>query len=647
MTWATNDKGEVMVLEGGQWIPAPRERIATAADGKRVVLDEGQWKPLPQQTWKQVGEELASPTTWLHSGEQMGKDIYSAVRHAPTTAKNLMYVIDGAGEMVEDALGIKPPQGQEVDRRAYTRAIGKMFLDRYGSIDALKHTISTDPLGFLSDASTAIGGGGAVLRGTEFAAKAAGAAKTAEAVGKVAGVTEKTAQLTNPVTAAGSAAGAAVKKGYKVGTDVYGVATGTTGEPIRKAAAAAANRFVDPSRYKAFMDTFTDAVPKSDVVDYAQGAVGQLLRQRGQTYRSEMAKVKLDKTALDFQKIDDALIDTLGEHTVTTASGQMIQKSPIAAQAIKDVEEVLSEFRTLPPGDFTVEIADAMKQKLNALKDSGSYKDQFGRSNAGGHVIDGVARAVRGVIEQQSPEYAKIMRGYEDATRDLAQVQKELSLGRDANAGVALRKLQTGLRNNVSSAYGHRRALIEFLEDNGAQNLSEMLAGQSLSETTSRGGMGRLFTAISTGEALTGRGVIGAAGLAATSPKVAGQLARAGGTAAAPFVYAADAAEKSGVGRFAKSGLKAYARDVQRRGRWLSGLPQDPVSGEDKSPLSGATDTAATKPVDVEVKPLTLGRGPPPTADQIRALGINPDKPTSTLPTPAGLPVTDVLGIRG
>ncbi|HEY1490221.1 MAG TPA: hypothetical protein VGF90_04205, partial [Verrucomicrobiae bacterium] len=606
---------------------------------------EAYLKDAGAMSWGDVGKKLLSPTTWLRSGEQMAGDIYTAVRHPATTGKNIVNVIDGAGEMVEDALGIKVPPGREEDRRMYTRALGKMFLDRYGSIDKLKQTIASDPLGFLSDASTAIGGGGAVLRGTEFAAKAAGAAKTAGAIGKVAGATEKAAEITNPVTAAGKVGGVAAKKGYKIGTDIYGTATGTTGEPIRKAVSASARRFTDPARYKAFIDAFTETAPKEQVVSEAQGAVSNLIRQRGNTYRQEMAKVKLNRAPLNFQKIDDALIDTLGEHTVVTQSGQIIQKNPLAAQALKDVEEVLSEFRNLPPGDFTVEIADAMKQRLNAIKEGGQYKDQFGRSNTGGHVIDNVARAVRGVIEQQSPEYAKIMRGYEEATKDLAQVQKELSLGRDANAGVALRKLQSGLRNNVSSAYGHRKALIEFLEDNGAPHLSEMLAGQALSETTSRGGLGRLFTALSTGEVLTGRGLIGAAGLAATSPKLAGHAARAAGTAAAPFVYAADLAEKSPrIGKLAKAGVRGYARDIQRRGRYFGNLPQDEVSGEDKSPLSGDDTAAAGKPtgVDVEVKP---------TGGVMGAI----KRGLSAIGAPAAEPAThykegdivDSLGIRG
>jgi hypothetical protein len=558
-----------------------------------------------------------------------------------------MYVIDGAGELIEDALGIKVPEGREEDRRMYTRALGRLFLERYGSLDALKKTIATDPVGFMADASTAIGGEGMLLRGAEMGAKAGGLTKTAGAIGKAAKVAEKTAEFTNPADLAGKGLRGTGRAAWQVGTNTWGVATGTGGGAIRRAFETSGSRLMDPQRYEAFVKSFTQETPPAEVASYAEKAVSELRRERGQAYTREMATIKANQTPLDFRKIDDALIDEINSHTTVTNSGIRIGNSEIGDAALKDVEKVLQEFRNLPPSDFTVEIADAMKKKLGKLAEKSEYKDQFGNPNAGGVVINGVKQAVTGVITNESPEYAKVMRQYEIASDQIKEIQKELSLGRDANAGLILRKLQSGLRNNVSTAYAHRKELIEFLEENGSPYLADMLSGMALSEGTSRGGMGRLFTGLAASDVAFGGKLIGAAGLAATSPRVAGQAARAIGTAASPFVAATEMARGTRAGQLAGAGLRSYARDPQRRGRWFGpaldkALPQEPLSGEDQSELSGQKQTG----VDVAVKPYTGGAfrpdlPAPATKSQMEKLPPPVTPPGGAEDTP------ETLGIRG
>jgi len=599
-------------------------------------------------SWAKVGESALDPTTILHSGEQAIKDIGSAVLHPQETTKGLAYTLEGAGQLVTDALGITLPEEHKNDRRIYATAIGKLFMDRYGSVEALKRTIATDPVGFLSDASTLIGGGGIALRGTELAGKIGGAAKVAKVAGKAADVAKATSAYVNPVTLTGKAAGKLGKAGYYAGTSTWGVATGTGGPAIRNAFSAAANRFADPAKYKAFVDAFTGATPPEETASYAQKAVTDLIRQRGVEYQQEMAKVKLNQKPLSFQDIDDALIDALNDHTRITKSGIRVTTSDLSEKAVQAVEEVLSEFRKLPPDDFTVEIADAMKRRVHALAEKPEFKDQFGRANSGGHVINSVERSIRNTINTASPDYAKVMMAYETATNDLKQAQRELSLGKDANAGMTLRKLQSGLRNNVSSAYAHRAKLIEFLEANGAPDLGAMLSGMALGEPTSRGGMGRLFTALSAGELFGGHGLAaGAAGLAATSPKVTGRAARAIGTGVA---LAKEPARLAGKLPGAVPLAEAWLRTPQARGRWLNRpLPKDALSGEDKSALSGDQRSELEGPklegvhpgVNVAIKPFREGLPAPATASQLRALPPPATPPGGAEETP------DSLGIRG
>lgn len=84
----------------------------------------------------------------------------------------------------------------EQRNEAQGRAFLKFWSDRYGGVDALKRTIATDPAGFMMDASSVLGGGGAALK---LAGKVPGLAGAA----KVGAALTAAGDAVNPLTLAG------------------------------------------------------------------------------------------------------------------------------------------------------------------------------------------------------------------------------------------------------------------------------------------------------------------------------------------------------------------------------------------------------------------------------------------------------------
>jgi len=112
------------------------------------------------------------------SGLNFVKDIGSAVIHPVDTVKSIGKVALGTAEKL-----VPGRQGAEDQ----ADAVGKFFVDRYGSWDKVKETAYNDPIGFLADASTVLDLGGGALKTVGTISKAD---KLAEA-GKVIGETSK------------------------------------------------------------------------------------------------------------------------------------------------------------------------------------------------------------------------------------------------------------------------------------------------------------------------------------------------------------------------------------------------------------------------------------------------------------------------
>ncbi len=270
----------------------------------------------------------------------------------------------------------------------------------------------------------------------------------------------------------------------------------TTGAGARDITEAASAGVEGGARGKAFAENFHDNVPKTDVVDMAKSAIGDMRNERNQHYRSGMVDISKDKTVLDFGDINKA-VDKAAE--VGSFKGANV--APTANAVNEQLRTVIKDWETLnpnsaifkdvPKGDLTPqnfhtpEGLDALKRTIGDLRDA--TKPHTPERVA----ADRVYNAVRGEVANQAPTYAKIMEGYGTASDKIGEVTKALSLGDKAAEDTALRKLQSASRSTVNTNFGQRAKLIDELAKY-QPTLPAALAGQNLNAFAPRGLVAKL-----------------------------------------------------------------------------------------------------------------------------------------------------------
>lgn len=434
------------------------------------------------------------------SAANLVKNTAQAVMHPIETATNIGMV----GKGVMQKLGIMSGE----DATPYADAVGKMLVDRYGSGEAIKKTLATDPIGMAADIATVLGG--VELAGARIPGVAGQVSRAAGAVGRAV----------DPLTLAGKGAVGA----GKLAAEGLGVTTGAGSDAIKIAAQAGAE---GGAAGRAFRDAMSGADSGDAIVATAKQAVAGLRIQRGNIYRKEMGKIGADDTVLDFGKVDQAVEKVSG---VKNFKGQDI--SPKTAGIRKEINDTIGAWKELDPKEFhTAEGLDALKQKIGNIRDA----TQFGTPER--VVADNVYNAIKDTIVKQAPDYAKVMKGYQEASDEIREIEKTLSLNPKASIDTSLRKILSALRDNVNTNYGKRKELVGFLARSGATHLLQRIAGKSLSAAAPRG----LARSVASGEGVTALGALAlghpalaasmAAGIGLSSPALAGGAAYAAGAA--------------------------------------------------------------------------------------------------------------------
>jgi vacuolar-type H+-ATPase subunit I/STV1 len=176
--------------------------------------------------------------------------------------------------------------------------------------------------------------------------------------------------------------------------------------------------------------------------------------QKAADYRSGMVNIKGDKAVLGFGGIDKAVQDASG---MVSFKGQV--KNSKGADVVQKIADEVANWKTLNPADFhTPEGLDALKQKIGGIVESIPFEEKTARM-VGGKVYS----AIKGEITTQAPTYAKVMKDYSDASDQIKEIERALSLGDKASADTAMRKLQSLSRNNVNTNYGNRLKLAQEL----------------------------------------------------------------------------------------------------------------------------------------------------------------------------------------
>ena len=179
------------------------------------------------------------------SAKQFASDIITPFLSPIKTAKTIGQLVSGTVQLFTDG---------EQENEALARAVGDFYKQRYGSLDNIKQTLATDPVGLLSDLSVVLTGGGTL------AAKLPAAAGT---VGKVASTVGK---VVDPVNVAAKGVAAASPIVSKPLSQVFGLTTGAGGRAVSEAFQSGAE---GGKRADTFTDNLRGKVDAENVVDEA------------------------------------------------------------------------------------------------------------------------------------------------------------------------------------------------------------------------------------------------------------------------------------------------------------------------------------------------------------------------------------------
>lgn len=215
------------------------------------------------------------------------------------------------------------------------------------------------------------------------------------------------------------------------------------------------------------------------------------------------------------------------------------------------------------PRHFTAEGFDDLKHDLDHILDSTTKGSP--EYAAASIVRDAVSKE----IKAKDPDYAEAMSDYEQASKMLRAYDNELSLSKDPDT--ALRKLFSGLRNNVTSNFWRRSQLMHKLAAKSPEARKGLynIAGQTNSAWWPRGLPGAIKA---------GTGVVAAPYVAGLHP------------ALAPLIFAAQSPRLMGeaalkMGSAARIGSKVPFRPAIYGGQWadhLSPFLMEP--GDDTAP---------------------------------------------------------------
>jgi len=464
------------------------------------------------------------------------------------------------------------------DKEALVDAVSDHYKNRYGSFDGFMNSLRTDPAGVVADVT------GLVTGGLTVAARAPGK------VGQLAKEAAETVSAADPVNVAGRVLGEGADlagAGLKVG---LGLHTGVGDAPIQGVFDAARQRDVSqdlPSEFQRFsrspnIDRSVDPQLEAELADIPllpannrQATMQQALeafsapnRRRSQTAQDSAASAAamrkdtnpfdivedfddgvelfkkqaqsqylhgksglgLNDLQADYAPIDDFVRNDLGEIVYPEGlKGETPFKTELGdfTNLYKSLKTQVNNYM-MNPNNQSVASMDGLKKSMDIMI---SQLPENVPSTVSA-IFYKARRKVRDEIERLAPEYGEVMRPYEEAQELLNEFRTEFRAGNEQSSNQVLRKLQQSLRSNVNTNFGEKLNLLKQIDDlDEATSIVASLSGRAMSELTPAGLSRIAGPAAGFALGLSGQPVLAGLSLAASSPRIVGEVTRGAGIA--------------------------------------------------------------------------------------------------------------------
>lgn len=469
-----------------------KDRVARIRSENQMAAPTEQ----PKKEYETAGDVAVSALqNFPSSFQNLIGNIVTAIANPLETGKSILDVGAGALQNVLPEKLVKAV-GEDKQSREMARKVGEFYAERYGTGEGFKRAIAEDPAGVLADLSTVLSGGSMV------APRA-----VAQPLSRAATMVDPLAQTVRGV---GTVTGAV---GKNVVAPIIGGTTGAGRESIEQAFKAGQKGGAAAEQFRSNISGRADP---TEILDIAKSNLDELNRAKQAEYRSGMVNIKNDKSILEFTDIDKSLDNAFKK---VTFNKQIVNKS--AAEKIQEAKGLVDNWKSLDPAQYhTPEGLDALKRQVGDVLEGIPFEQKVARASVGD-----IYNTVKSTIQKQAPTYAKTMKAYTEATDQIREIERALSLGKKASVDTSIRKLQSLMRDNVQTNYGQRVKLAKELETMGGQEFMPGIAGQALSSLTPRGIQGAISLPTSFA-GYTAGGVPGAAAsLALSSPRLMGETA--------------------------------------------------------------------------------------------------------------------------
>ena len=395
------------------------------------------------------------------------------------------------------------------DNGTLARQVGSHFADRYGGLEKLKKTFATDPLGMLSDLSIPFTGGAKL------------ATKGSKLASDVGSKVVKAANLIDPVNLALYGTGQSIKGATKTLPHLFGTSTGAGSQVIKQAYKSGAEGGSSQSAFRNNIEGKVDAVT---VANQAIKNLKDKSKANSEIFMNDKTKLKLKDKKINIEKVEIEIQKFIDSKT---DRGQL-EISELGQKKLDKIQKILNDFK-LDISRHDAAGLDFVKRKIDAEYPTGV---NVGDS---GVVVAEIRNIIKDQIVKQVPDYAKVMKAYEEAIILQNQLNKDL-LSPTKNISATLKKLQAAMQSNVNTNYGAKLDSLKKIDVEGS-NLQAQLAGQILNPQMPLGlanlkiggaGVGGLALATS-GSGLIPAAAVAGGTLAASSPRLVGNIANAAG----------------------------------------------------------------------------------------------------------------------
>jgi hypothetical protein len=253
--------------------------------------------------------------------------------------------------------------------------------------------------------------------------------------------------------------------------------TGTGAAPITAAARAG---FAGGEEAKQFAKNLRDEVPRAEILNMLESNVNTMKSAMQGRYTGGMQQISKDKTQLDYTPVKTAIREAT--ESFGSYKGKQVNSSVI--DAMNDVRTKVKDWQSEPAKIFhTPEGFDNLKQSVVEVLE----KQPYGTKQYA--AVKQVYDSIKETIGKQAPKYAEVMNDYHKSKELLDEIKTTFSMGKSPDT--QLRKLQSLMRNNVSTDYGYRDEVMQKAIKGGGQDIMPALSGQALNSLTPRGLIGK------------------------------------------------------------------------------------------------------------------------------------------------------------